>query len=237
MVGLGLIGASLAWALRLAGHDVSGWDTSADTRQSIKTMGVAQLAPEGGPHADIVVLATPPRGVLKLLGEVEKGPTLMDVASVKAPILAQAEERGLPFVGGHPLAGAEGRGVEAARPDLFRGQPFFLVPGRYAKAADLERAEAVVGATEAIPTVVRAKDHDTALALTSHLVWAVSRSLGEEGQGLARVFREGPAFRDLTRAGRSPEELWEEILDLNGEAVRGAWEAVRMRVERRIGID
>ena len=229
VVGCGLIGASVARAAVLAGHDVSGWDASREARTLLPEMGVRVL--EEAPEADLVVLATPPKAILEILSRMPTGPTVMDVASVKLPVLAAANERRLPFVGGHPLAGSERAGARAAEPGLFRGRPFFLVPGRFAGPADIERAEKLVAATEAVPVAVGAEGHDEALALTSHLVWVLSRSLQEEGVRHPEDFRQGRAFQDVVRSGASPEDLWAEILDLNRANVRKAWQAVKERVE------
>lgn len=189
---------------------------------------------EDGGAPDVLLLATPPAVTLALLPSLCPRGTVMDVASAKEAIVTRAGQLGLPFVGGHPLAGSEGAGPEDGDPEMFEGRPFFLAPAASAGDEDVRRALRVAQDTGAVPTLVPADEHDAALALTSHLVWTLSRALGEMASGLPPVYRAGPAYQAFARPGRSPEGLWREILELNSPRVSEAWNSLKPLVERTL---
>jgi prephenate dehydrogenase len=238
IVGLGLIGGSLARALTRAGYRVLGVDRPAVRRRARTQGAVAQTVatPEGAAtRADVVVLAAPPRANLVLLrrlaGSASPGLVITDVGSVKGPICALARRLGLRgFVGGHPVAGTEGRGFAAASADLFRGRPWALIPLPQGTRA-LSRVRALVRAVGARPVTVSARDHDRALAFLSHLPQVVSFALLDAVRHdpvAARHLRlAGPGFRDMTRLARSPRPLWREILGQNRAEVARALRALR----------
>jgi prephenate dehydrogenase len=238
IVGLGLIGGSLARALTRAGYRVLGVDKPGVRRRARAQGAVAQTmaTPEAAARrADVVVLAAPPRANLALLrrlaGRASPGLVITDVGSVKGPICALARRLGLRgFVGGHPVAGTEGRGFAAASPDLFRGRAWALTPTPHRTRA-LSRVRALVRAVGGRPVTVSARDHDRALAFLSHLPQVVSFALLDavrrDPVAARHLGLAGPGFRDMTRLARSPRPLWREILGQNRVEVARALRALR----------
>jgi prephenate dehydrogenase len=229
--GLGLIGTSIG--LALAGEERLGWDPNpAHAEVALRRGAVDRLVTEDAdPSGATVVLAGPPSAILAELrpGRRGAGRLYLDVGSVKAPIVARAAATELPFVGGHPLAGNEGSGPEAADATLFAGRTFFLTPVS-GREALVEPAADLVRRLGARPVVLDAAQHDAAVARTSHLPYVLARALLTLAEDQPRV-AQGPAFAALTRPGRSPAALWAEILGHNRAAVREAWEALKAVVE------
>jgi prephenate dehydrogenase len=236
VVGLGLVGGSLARDLRRAGYRVAGVDRPAVLRRA-RAAGVLDTAfstmrpaLEG---ADLLVFATPPRATLRLLRETARfaPPALVmtDCASVKRDVMAEAHRLGLrQFVGGHPIAGTEGRGFAASREGLFRGRSWVLTPQGAAPRA-VRRVRHVVRRVGARPVTMTAADHDRALAFLSHLpqvvAWALFDAARKDKAAGQRLALAGPGFRDMTRLNKSPRPLWREILEANGDQLRRALRA------------
>jgi prephenate dehydrogenase len=145
IVGLGLVGGSLARALSAAGYRVIGHDRPRILRQALAARAIAVAArsvPLAVADADVVVLAASPRTNRRLLSHVARaarpGATLTDVGSVKRGICADARRRRLArFVGGHPMAGREKSGFAASKPDLFHGRRWILTPDAHTASASL----------------------------------------------------------------------------------------------------
>jgi prephenate dehydrogenase len=244
IVGLGLVGGSLARALTAAGYRVTGIDWPLVVRRALRTRAIAVGATrtEAAAAADLVVLAAPPATNLRLLrrlaGVARPGLVITDVSSVKGEIAREAARLGLrAFVGGHPMAGTEKRGFDASSAGLFRGAPWWIVPAREERATRLVRA--LVRATLARPITTDAGTHDRAMAFLSHVPQVVAWALLESARGdpVARrhLRRAGPGFRDMTRLARSPRPLWRDILDANRVEVRRALAALVRRLDRPPG--
>jgi prephenate dehydrogenase len=242
IVGLGLVGGSLARALTAAGYRVTGIDWPLVVRRALRGRAITAGATrtEAAAAADVVVLAAPPATNLRLLRRLAKvarpGLVITDVSSVKGEIAREAARLRLSgFVGGHPMAGTEKRGFASSSPDLFRGAAWWIVPGRDPRAA--RRVRALVRATGARPITVDAATHDRAMAFLSHVPQVVSWALLEAARGDAvarrHLRRAGPGFRDMTRLARSPRPLWNDILGANRAEVRRALGALARRLERR----
>ena len=239
IVGLGLIGGSLARALTRAGYRVLGVDRPGVRRRARAQGAVAETmaTPEAAARrADVVVLAAPPRANLALLRRLAARASprrlvITDVGSVKGPICGLARRLGLGgFVGGHPVAGTEGRGFAAASADLFRGRAWALTPTPPGTRA-LSRVRALVRAVGARPVTISVRDHDRALAFLSHLPQVVSFALLDavrhDPVAARHLQLAGPGFRDMTRLARSPRPLWREILGQNRAEVARALKALR----------
>jgi prephenate dehydrogenase len=242
IVGLGLVGGSLARALTAAGYRVTGIDWPLVVRRALRSRAIAAGATrtEAGALADVVVLAAPPATNLRLLRRLARvarpGLVITDVSSVKGEIVREAERLGLDgFVGGHPMAGTEKQGFSASRADLFHGASWWIVPGRSARATRLVRV--LVAAAGGRAVVTDARTHDRAMAFLSHAPQVVSWALLDAARGdeVARrhVRRAGPGFRDMTRLARSPRPLWRDILEANRVEVRRALAALARQLERR----
>src|SRR6185503_7860602 len=172
IVGLGLVGGSLARALSAGGYRVIGHDRPHVLRQALAARAIAVAArsvPLAVADADVVVLAASPRTNRRLLSQVARaarpGATLTDVGSVKRGICGDARRRGLRwFVGGHPMAGREASGFAASKPDLFHGRRWILTPAADMAPAALRSVRALVRAVGARPVLMSPAEHDRAVA-------------------------------------------------------------------------
>jgi prephenate dehydrogenase len=237
VVGLGLVGGSIARGLSGAGYRVFGHDRPPVLRQARRAGAVEGRASldDAVAEAGIVILAGPPRANLSLLPRVaraaRKDAVLTDVTSVKGPICRlAARARILRFVGGHPLAGSEGSGFGAGRADLFSGKAWVLSPlGRDPEPT--RRVAAMVRALGARPVILSAEEHDRAVAFLSHLpqlvAWALLRTARGDPGARRALHLSGPGFKDMTRLASSPRGLWKDILDGNREEVDRALAAFR----------
>jgi prephenate dehydrogenase len=243
VVGLGLIGGSLARALTRAGYTVVGVDRPGVLRLARRARAVARTAAtveRAAADADLVVLAASPAANLRLLPRVARaapGALVTDVGSVKAPIARTAASlRVRRFVGGHPMAGSERSGFAASDAGLFRGRPWILTPVR-AAAADVAVVSRLVKAVGARPCTMTPAQHDRAVAFLSHVPQLVAWALRDAARGdrvtARRLGMAGPGFRDMTRLARSPRRMWRAILDQNRAEVARAVTAVVRRLERR----
>lgn len=235
IVGLGLIGGSLALASRHL------WPSSLviavdnkdvlETAMRLHAIDVAADDLVVLAEADLVILAAPVRQNLALLAaldeNVRQAAVVTDTGSTKREIVEAA--RRLPprftFIGGHPLGGAAASGLEHARPDLFKGRPWLFTPSGEAGGEALEKLLAFTRALGAIPRIVSAAVHDRMLAFLSHLpqltasalMRVVGDAVGEEGLALA-----GRGLVDTTRLGSSPPEIWKDITATNADEIAAA---------------
>jgi prephenate dehydrogenase len=231
VVGLGLVGGSLARALTASGHRVLGIDRDKVRRAARRAGAVAATAAaiEEVRQADVVVLAAPPaanRALLRRLARAERPRfAITDVGSVKGPIVGDATRLGLEsFVGGHPMAGTERRGFAASRLDLFQGATWWLVPASDPQAARVVRR--LVRDVGGRPRSIGAEEHDRVVAFLSHApqlaAWALFEAARADPVVRRHLAGAGPGFRDMTRLARSPRRLWREILRENETEVRRA---------------
>ena len=223
IAGVGLIGGSFALALRKAGFagKIIGVSSPATIQAALKRGAIDEALPlaEAAGQADVVYLAQPIIKILETLDVIDDavrpGTLITDAGSTKRAIVERARRsirRGR-FVGGHPMAGKEARGVEAADANLFRTRPYVLTGAD----AELERWIEKIGAR-----LVRldAAEHDRRVALVSHLPQLLSTALASliaEQPEAAKVA--GPAAADLTRLARSPYEIWRDIFSTNSEEI------------------
>jgi prephenate dehydrogenase len=239
-VGLGLVGGSIARALRRAGLRVIGVDRPAVLRRARAARAITVSRSnlrEAAAEADVVVLAAPPaanRALLRRLVGFD-GLVVTDVGSVKSPIVREARRLGLRrFVGGHPIAGSEKAGFVASRSGLFDGHAWVLVPGPDAGA--FRTVAALVRATGARPVRMDEAEHDRVLAYLSHVpqlaAWALLGAAQDDAAARRRLALAGPGFRDMTRLARSPRALWTQILGENRREVGRALRAFRARLAR-----
>jgi prephenate dehydrogenase len=244
VVGLGLVGGSLARALTAAGHRVRGVDRQPVLRQARRAAAVETTAArlDVAAATDLVVLATPPVASRALLARLARagrpGLVVTDVGSVKAPIVGDARRLRLrSFVGGHPMAGTERQGFAASRAGLFRGAAWWIVPATDPRATRLVRR--LVREVGARPLAIAAADHDRVVAFLSHVPQVASWSLLEAARRdpVARrhLAAAGPGFRDMTRLARSPAALWREILAENRREVARALRAFARQLGERRG--
>ncbi len=243
IVGVGLIGGSLGMRWRAGGQvgRVVGFGRSPDhLRRAIELGAIDEAAPDlaaavGG--ADLVVLGAPVQACIAMAPEIARlaaaGAVLTDVASTKGAIglaMARALRQRRPtddggaapptFVGGHPMAGAERAGVEAADPYLFENAVWVLCPGPEVPPPALERLVGLVEATGAHPAVMDAARHDRRVAAISHLPQLAAVALAEaagagEAEDPGLLALAGGGFRDTTRIAQSPADMWLDVLETN----------------------
>ncbi len=235
IAGVGLIGGSFGLALRKAGFDgkIIGVSSPATIRAALERGVIDEALPlaEAASQADVVYLAQPIDRILQALsaidGAVRPGTLITDAGSTKQAIVERAREtvhRGR-FVGGHPMAGKEARGVEAAEAELFRGRPYVLT------GAD-EQLERWVGEIGARLVKLEPAEHDRLVAVVSHLPQLLSTALASliaDCPGAARVA--GPAAVDLTRLALSPYDIWRDIFATNGGEIDRVLSAAIARLE------
>jgi prephenate dehydrogenase len=236
IVGLGLIGGSIAFAARQL------WPSSlvvaVDNKDVLETamrLHVIDVAADDLvvlAEVDLVILAAPVRQNIALIEQIDENvrtnAVVTDTGSTKRAIERKARE--LPerftFIGGHPLAGAARSGLEHARPDLFRGRPWILTlttegPAR-SRGADgaLEKLTAFVEGLGAVPRVMSAEVHDHLVAAISHLpqlaasalMHVVGERAGADGLALA-----GRGLADTTRLASSAADIWKDIASTNAD--------------------
>jgi len=239
IIGLGLMGGSLAGALKKRGdcREVWGVARREETieealRRDFIHAGTCDLA-EGVEQAGLVVLATPVRTVLELIPQVgalaPAGCLLMDLGSTKARIVEAMESLPprLQAVGGHPMCGKEASGLEAAEADLYQGVTFVLTPLRRTSSEALILAQELIEAVGARPLLMDAGHHDRLVAAVSHLPYLLSAGLVAATEEAAA---EDPAvwelaasgFRDTSRLAASDVTMMLDILLTNRQAVREA---------------
>ncbi len=244
VVGLGLIGGSLARALTRAGYTVAGVDRPAVARAAKAARAVARSTPrieEALAVADVVVLAAPPAVNLRLLPRVARaarpGLVVTDVGSVKGPIGRAADRLGLAFVGGHPMAGNERSGFAASSARLFRGRAWILCPGHRAPVDAVASVKRLARAVGARPVRMSAAEHDRTVAFLSHapqlVSWALVDAARADPVARRRLAVAGPGFAGMTRLAASPPALWRDILAQNRREVDRAVGALLRALRRR----
>ena len=242
IIGLGLIGGSLAWALKKSERvgEVVGVDLDKETlefaqRNKIIDRGYLELS-EGIENAEIIVLATHigliPKLAKSVASQVAKKTVVTDVGSVKEKIVEEVErvaevegvEEVFYFVGGHPIAGTERSGVWAAMPELFLGKKCVLTPTEKTDPNALSKVK-ILWETVGVEVIYMDSClHDRVFALVSHLPHAVAYALvnavASAGGSTESIFDfAGGGLKDYTRIGSSPPDMWRDILLANKENV------------------
>jgi prephenate dehydrogenase len=234
VVGLGLMGGSLAGALQSQCGEVIGVDRDPETLTTALHRGFVDWTTtdiaEGVKEADIVVLATPVRVILSILSEIgpmlAEGCLLLDLGSTKAEILRAME--GLPEhvqpLGGHPMCGKETSGIAVAEPDLFRGRTFILSPLTRTSDTALEIGRALSESVGANPLVVAGERQDFLVGTMSHLPYLLACALVSTADAttssdpLAWQIVAG-GYRDTSRVAGSNVKMMLDILMTNREEV------------------
>lgn len=223
IIGLGLIGASLATAIHEHTYDsVLGLDINENTMRAAlgqRTVDGA-LSQVNISTCDIIIIALYPRVALQVLGEiaphVKKGTIVMDCCGIKRPICAEgkklSEQYGFTFIGGHPMAGRECWGYESAKADLYKGASMILTPdpkeskntvnyvSDYFLTLGFERI-----------TKVTPEEHDAVIACTSQLAHVLSSSYIRSETAARHEGLSAGSFRDMTRVAALNDRMWSEI--------------------------
>ncbi len=237
IIGVGLIGGSLALALRRAGAvgTIVGYDRDAQSLERALSLGVidtpSDSASEAARGAELVVLAVPVRSIGPVLHDValalDRAGVVTDVGSTKGEVVriarGELRERFPRFVPGHPIAGRETSGVDAAHVELFRSARVVLTPEAETLPQAVTLVRSVWEAAGARVAAMDAGDHDRIFAAVSHLPHILSFALVSEiaaRDNAAELlgFAAG-GFRDFTRIAASSPEMWRDIALQNREAL------------------
>ena len=245
IVGVGLIGGSFALALRRAGF--AGGIVGVSSPRAIEAALGAGIIDRGASlaeacgAADLIYLAGPIHKILAVIPEldavVKPGALVTDAGSTKRRICdAGALLKNSQFLGGHPMAGKESRGVASAEATLFQGRPYLLTP---AVLEDLETPAARefvewITAIGAEPRVLSPQLHDRVVAHSSHLPQLMSTTLaatlGAHPDSYAIAAAAGPGLLDSTRLAMSAWEIWHDIVDTNRAEIVSALAAYEERL-------
>lgn len=235
VVGLGLMGGSLALALKEAGaaNKIVGVDRSpatCDAALAGRFVDVAGDDLESAREGDLIVLATPVRTIISqvplLAGIANDGATIIDLGSTKRKIVGAMDRlpARLLAVGGHPMCGKERSGLEAAEASLYRDKLFVLTPTARSSDAAMNTARELAQAVGGRVLVMNAERHDRIVAAVSHLPFVVACNLmgvvdewSKEQEGTWELAASG--FRDTTRLAASDSEMMLDIMLTNGENI------------------
>jgi prephenate dehydrogenase len=223
VVGTGLIGGSIALALRARGWHVTGYDR--DPRAARRALELGALDEVGhDPGAEVTFIATPVGAIPAAVAEALASTSglVTDVGSVKGPMLElMADPR---YVGGHPMAGSELEGVDGARADLFEGATWVLTPVAGTDDAAYAAIRSVISSFGAEVVSVPPERHDTLVAVVSHIPHLTAATLmrladqrASEHRALLRLAAGG--FRDMTRIAAGHPGIWPDICAENRAAI------------------
>ncbi len=238
IVGLGLMGASFAWALRTQGFEgrIIGISRTPETLRKATERGLVDSAADHlsvAAEADVIVLCTPVRTIVAQLEALaalaRPGAIITDMGSTKAAIVRamNALPAHLRAIGSHPMCGKETSGIDAADPALFQGAPWLLVRTERTDEVALETVRALATRVGAVPREFGAEHHDALLAFASHLPYAVATALVSATDQFSLNAPEvwtvtAGGFRDTSRVAASDVTMWLDILLTNADAVLGA---------------
>ena len=234
IIGAGLIGGSFGLALRKAGFEgaILGVSSPAAVKAAVACGAVDRGAEieEAVRAADLVFLSQAIGRIMDTLrhidGWLRPEALVTDAGSTKTEIVDLARQyiRRCQFLGGHPMAGKETRGAEAADADLFRGRPWVLTPDEASELATPAAREFLswIERIGARPVVLDSEAHDQAVAYSSHVAQLASTALASmvaERGGACVSDVAGPGLKDMPRLAMSSYELWRDILATNSENI------------------
>ena len=249
ILGLGLIGGSLARAYSIAGHSVLAQERDASILSFAMLAGAVdgELNDEAIPSCDLILLAIYPDGSARWLEEhahqISRETLVMDCCGVKDEICRRcfplARRFGFTFVGGHPMAGSHFSGFKYSRASLFRGAPMVLVPPVFDDMELLSRVKDALSPCEfGSFSVTTAQDHDRMIAFTSQMPHILSNAYIKSPTALEHKGFSAGSYKDLTRVAWLNPQMWAELflenrenvlreLDYYIESLRAYQEAIR----------
>lgn len=223
IIGLGLIGGSLAKAFRrTAGITVLGWDTDnsivefAEIAQAIH----GPLTNDRLKELDLLLLATYPEAVLEHMARLapllSKNTLVIDCAGTKEKVcqgvFPLAQQYGFQFLGGHPMAGTQYSGFKYSRADLFDGAPMVIVPPNFEDIRLLDKAKRLLDPVGfGHISITTAQDHDQRIAFTSQMAHVVSNAYIKSPTARHHEGFSAGSYRDLTRVAWLNASMWAEL--------------------------
>ncbi len=236
VIGTGMLGTSVGLACRRVGLEVVLTDLSAEHLRTASGLGAGRPR-RPGDRPQLVVVAVPPDHLGDAIREAldASDATVTDVGSIKTEPLrvaaaSSAVER---YVGSHPMAGSERSGPLAASAALFDGRPWAVTPHDTSDPGGVRLVEELAAACGGVPVRMTPEEHDHAVARTSHLphllaVLTAARLAGAPQEHLALS---GQGVRDVTRVAGSDPAMWQQIVALNADALRGLLAEVREELD------
>lgn len=230
ILGLGLIGGSLARAYALEGHTVYAIQRNASMLSFAMLAGAVhgRLNEDTIPECDLILLAIYPEGSASWLEHnahlIRKDALVIDCCGTKVEICRRcfplAEKYGFTFVGGHPMAGSQFSGFKYSRADLFEGAPMVLVPPVFDNMQLLERVkEALKPCNFGFFSVTTAQEHDKMIAFTSQMPHILSNAFIKSPTALNHKGFSAGSYKDLTRVAWLNPQMWAELFLENKENV------------------
>jgi prephenate dehydrogenase len=240
VIGTGLIGGSIGFALVGLGHEVVGFDLDRERLARAAEIGAITAVADGvrtaAVGADLAFVALPVGAIAAAVVELlDAGvPLVTDVGSVKGPVVAEVARRcpnrAARFVGGHPMAGSEQEGIEGARADLFVGAAWVVTPTPATGDDIYTTLNGLLRELRAEVVAVTPEEHDVLVSFVSHVPQLAASTLMDvatthEAQHRALLRLAAGGFRDMTRIAASQPSIWLDILTSNRDAVLGALDA------------
>ena len=230
ILGLGLIGGSLARAYSIAGHSVYAQEQDASILSFAMLAGAVdgELNQKTIPSCDLILLAIYPDGSAQWLEEhahlISREALVLDCCGVKEEICRRcfplAKRNGFTFVGGHPMAGSHFSGFKYSRAALFRGAPMVLVPPVFDDMELLQRVKDALAPCEfGSFSVTTAQDHDRMIAFTSQMPHILSNAYIKSPTALEHKGFSAGSYKDLTRVAWLNPQMWAELFLENRENV------------------
>ena len=228
ILGLGLIGGSMARAFSKAGHTVYAAETDENIAEFAQLAGAVHgvLDTDTILSCDLILLAIYPGGCIQWLAEncahIAPNTLVMDLCGVKEEICAHcfplAEKHGFTFVGGHPMAGSHNSGFKASRSNLFQGAPMVLVPAKFDEMQLLQRVkDALEPCNFGSFSVCTAQEHDRLIAFTSQMPHVLSNAFIKSPTAMQHKGFSAGSYKDLTRVAWLNSQMWAELCMDNRE--------------------
>ncbi len=230
ILGLGLIGGSLARAYALEGHTVYAIQRDESMLSFAMLAGAVhgKLNEDTIPRCDLILLAIYPGGSASWLEQnaplISKDTLVIDCCGIKEEICRRcfplAKKYGFTFVGGHPMAGSQFSGFKYSRADLFDGQPMVLVPPVYDDIMLLDRVKKALEPCHfGFFSVTTAEEHDKMIAFTSQMPHILSNAFIKSPTALGHKGFSAGSYRDLTRVAWLNPQMWAELFMENKDNV------------------
>ena len=222
ILGLGLIGGSIAWAYAVAGHTVYAADLDESTLSFAMLSGAVhgRLDEETIPACELLLLAIYPGGSAKWLEDngrlVDSGALVLDLCGIKQEVCKRcfpvARKYGFTFVGGHPMAGSHFSGFKYSRADLYKGAPMVLVPPRFDDIDLLQRVkDAMAPCGFGMFSVTTAEEHDRMIAFTSQMPHVLSNAFIKSPTARQHKGFSAGSYKELTRVAWLNAPMWSEL--------------------------
>jgi prephenate dehydrogenase len=247
ILGVGLIGASLALALKKHGlcREITGFGRREQNLRSAKEKNIIdsfEMDPaKACDGADLVVFATPV-GIFtdiaeKISGALKKNAIVTDVGSVKGNLVREMEKlmpQDVFFVGGHPIAGSDRSGIDTAAAEIFRGAKCIVTPTRNTDKNALEKVTAMWKTMGSVIRTLDPDEHDRIYAAVSHLPHLIAYEIVNTVSDMNESYLafSGQGFKDTTRIASSQPELWRDICILNKDNLLESIEIFRNNLDR-----